>query len=100
MAIKLENIANRANEVKDRVEAWWQDHGNDVLDTAGQAVLAGVLGYGLGSLYLDITGLRTAQHKVDCHRTYLLGLEDGQHMMANALQAARDSNTQQNNSTN
>ena len=96
MAIKLEDVANRANEVKDRAEAWWRDHGNEVLNTAGRAVVSGLLGYGLGSLYLDVTGLRTARHKVDCQKAYLFGLEDGQKMMANALQAARDgSNTQQ-----
>ena len=84
---KLESVKEKIREKGEAAKRWWDCNKWSIAKTAGETVLYGLVGYGIGSLYLDVTGMRKATYGLTEAYGYGEGYKQGLTDAAGALKA-------------
>ena len=84
---KLNSVKEKIREKGEAVKDWWDLNKWSIAKSAGETVLYGLVGYGIGSLYIDITGLRKASYTLTKAHSFSEGYKQGLTDAAGALKA-------------
>ena len=84
---KLNSVKEKIREKGEAVHNWWDRNKWSIAKTAGETILYGLVGYGIGSLYIDVTGMRKATYMLTEAHGFGQGYKQGLTDAAGALKA-------------
>lgn len=98
MGISVKNVAVNVKQKAQKAGRWVCDHRWDILSTAWWGGKNFLLGYGIGTLLCDVTGLTDAANKIRYESGkadgYLVGYGEGQQDMAKLIATANGNATE------
>lgn len=98
MGISIKSVAGNVKQKAEKAGRWVSDHRWDILSAAWWGGKNFLLGYGIGALLCDVTGLTDAANKTrrDAGKAegYLIGYSEGQQDAAKLIATANGTATE------